>query len=502
MDHDRTAGTAGVVPVTQARDLDPSLVGAKAASLARMIDLGLRVPPAFVVTTDVCRRVLADGQVPRATIDAVRAAVADLAEATGRRFGGDDPLLVSVRSGAAISMPGMMDTVLDVGFAPHTRTALADRAGDAFARSCHARFLTGWASIVLGATPQRGDDPDELAAALAGAVPDDPHDQLLDAIVAVFRSWENERARAYRERHGLDDAGGTAVVVQAMVFGNRGAGGGAGVASSRDPSTGAPALCGDLLVDAQGEDVVAGSHRPRPIDDLGRLWPRVDGELRAAVAAIEAATGDMVDVEFTIEDGTLHLLQSRVGARAAPAAVRIAVDLVEEGVISVAEALARVDQDQLRHASQPTVDPDGADVLATGLGACPGVATGEVCLSPEHVSSHDGAVVLVRRETSPDDIRGMVASAGVLTARGGLVSHAALVARELDLPAVVGVEALEVDEAAGTVRAGGQVLRDGDIVTIDGTTGRVHAGEPPILAPAPSGHLARFRSWRAEHEPD
>lgn len=484
MDHDRSAEDAGVVRVARAGDLDPSLVGAKAASLARMLALGLRVPPAFVVTTDVGRRVLRTGHLPEATVEAIRAAVADLEVATGRRFGGDDPLLVSVRSGAATSMPGMMDTLLDVGFAPGTLDALAERAGEAFARSCHARFLAGWSSTV------------------PGPVPGDPHDQLIAAIEAVFGSWGNERAHAYRDRHGIDHELGTAVVVQAMVFGNRGAGSGSGVVSSRNPSTGAPEPCGDLLVDAQGEDVVAGAHHPRPVADLAARWPDVDAELRDAVARIEADTRDMVDVEFTIEDGTLHLLQSRVGARAAAAAVRVAVDLVDEGVITVDEAVERVGDAQLHHASRPTVAPHAPDLLAVGLGACPGVATGAVCLSPSHVTSHDGPVVLVRRETSPGDIQGMVASAGVLTASGGLVSHAALVARELDLPAVVGVEALVVDEAAGSVRVGDRTLRDGDVVTIDGTTGRVHAGRPPIVPPAPSEHLARFRAWREANAPD
>jgi pyruvate,orthophosphate dikinase len=502
VDPDRTAGTPGVVSLAEAADLDISLVGGKAAGLARMLALGLRVPPAFVLTSDVGRQVLRDGHLPAATLDALRAGIADLESATGRRFGGDDPLLVSVRSGAATSMPGMMDTVLDVGFAPGTRAALAERDGESFARSCHARFLAGYGAVVLGADPPRTDDPDALAAALGASVPSDPHRQLVDVVEAVFRSWENERARAYRERHGVPHDLGTAVVVQAMVFGNRGAGSGAGVVSSRDPSTGAPGLCGDLLVDAQGEDVVAGTHDPRPITELCTRWPAVDAELRVAVAALEAATRDMVDVEFTIDDGTLHLLQCRVGPRAAAAAVRVAVDLVDEGAISVSEALARVSDDQLHHASRPVAAGDGATVLVAGLGASPGVATGAVCLSAAHVPSHDGPVVLVRRETSPDDVQGMVDSAGVLTAHGGLVSHAALVARELDLPAVVGAEDLEVDEAGETVRAGGQVVRHGDIVTIDGTTGRVHLGTVPVVAPAPSEHLARFRAWRAEIEPD
>jgi pyruvate,orthophosphate dikinase len=484
-----------VVPIATARGMDPSVIGGKAAGLVQLVDLGLRVPPGFVVTTEVCREVLRGGRLPAATVDAVAAAVGELEAVTGRRLGGDDPLLVSVRSGAATSMPGMMDTVLDVGFAPHTRSSLAARTDERFARSCHARFLAGYGAVVLGVTLPDTDDVDALAAALGDAVPDDPHRQVLDAVEAVFRSWDNDRARAYRERRGIDHDSGTAVVVQAMVFGNRTRRSGTGVVSSRDPSTGRPGLCGDLLVAGQGTDVVAGTHDPRSIEELAALWPDIDRELRSAAAAIETAVRDMVDVEFTVDDGTLHLLQSRIGPRAAPAAVRIAVDLVEEGLITVSEALDRVSPSQVCHASQPTAVDDGSTVVARGLGASPGVATGELCLSADHVAHHGGPVVLVRRETSPDDIQGMVASVGVLTAHGGLVSHAALVARELDLPAVVGVDGLDVDEVAGTATLGGRVLREGDVVTLDGATGCVHLGEVPLLAPAPTEHLTRFRSW-------
>ena len=237
MDGDRTPGSAGVVPIAEAHTIDSSVIGAKAASLVKMVELGLSVPPAFVVTTDVCRKVRRDGRLPDATVGSIAAAIGDLEGATGRRLGGEDPLLVAVRSGAARSMPGMMDTVLDVGFAPHTRRFLAARTDERFARSCHARFLAGYGAVVLGAPLPGTDDPDALAAALGDRVPDDPNRQLLDAIEAVFRSWDNERARAYRERHGIDHDLGTAVVVQAMVFGNRAADSGTGVVSSRDPST-------------------------------------------------------------------------------------------------------------------------------------------------------------------------------------------------------------------------------------------------------------------------
>ena len=411
-------GDGDVVPLTEAGGLDRSVIGAKAASLVQLVALGLPTPPAFVVTTGVWRAHRRDGHLPDGVLAAIDAAVAGLERSTGRRFGGVvDPLLLSVRSGSSVSMPGMLDTVLDVGFGPGTRAALAAVVDDAFARRCHQRFLAGWAAVVPG-----------------GEVPADPRDQLVGAVIGVLRSWDNERARAYRQRHGIDDGLGTAVVVQAMVFGDRSPASGTGVAFSRDPDTGRPGLCGDFLPGAQGTDVVAGTHDPQPVRALADVAPDALAELEAAVATLEEATGDMVDVEFTVEDATLHLLQHRPGPRAAAAAVRIAVDLVDDGVIPVDEALRRVSAEQLARAASPTVAPGAPGLLGTGVGACPGVAAGAVCLSPDHVAVHDGPVVLVRHETSPDDIHGMTASAGLLTAHGGLVSHAALVARELDLP--------------------------------------------------------------------
>lgn len=497
------SGPPVVVALRDAVGLDRSSIGGKAASLVVLSTLGLRVPPGFVLTTDVWRDHRASGHLTEATVRAIDDAVADVEATTGRRFGGaTDPLLLSVRSGAPVSMPGMMDTLLDVGFGPDTRTALAATADGAFARRCHARFLAGYASVVLGADVPDSDDPDVLAAALGPAVPDDPRVQLLAAIEAVLRSWDNERARAYREHHGIDEELGTAVVVQAMVFGDREGASGSGVAFSRDPDTGAPGLCGDFLPGAQGPDVADGAHRPLPIGALAGIAPRGFAELEEAVARIEELERDLVDVEFTVEDGHLCFLQHRPGARAAAAAVRVAVDLVSEGRLSVVEAIARVTPEQLALASRPTVAPDAGAPLATGVGACPGVAVGEVCLSADHVAAHGSPVVLVRAETSPDDVAGMTASAGVLTARGGLVSHAALLARELDVPAVVGVADLTIDEDAGTIRLGGRLVAEGDLITVDGATGRVHAGVAEVIQPAPNDHLARFRSWRAEHEPD
>ncbi len=492
-----TAGT-GVVSLAEVAGLDLATVGGKAASLAQLVQLGLRVPPAFVLTTDVWRAIEVGGAIPEGTVGAIDAAVADLEAATGRGFGvGDHPLLLAVRSGAAVAMPGMMDTVLDVGFGPGTRAALAAHHGERFARSCHARFLHGYGTVVLGASLPDTDDPDELATLLVHRVPAEPRRQLLDAVAAVFRSWDNERARAYRGDRGIDHDLGTAVVVQAMVFGNRGTASGSGVASSRDPGTGAPGMCGDFLPASQGTDVVDGAHRSRPLAELASVSPGAHADLAGALQAIETAARDLVEVEFAVEDGELQVLQFRPGARAAAAAVRIAVDLVDEGVIDVAEALERVSSAQLELAARPAVAPDAGDLIGSGLGACPGVATGAICLSPDHVADHDGPVILVRHETSPRDVHGLTASAGALTARGGLVSHAALVARELDLPTVVGIEDLRIDEAAGRVELGGRLLREGDTITVDGGTGRIHAGAVAQVAPAPGPHLTRFRGWRA-----
>lgn len=491
-------GDSGVVPLTEAAGRDRSVIGAKAASLVQLAQLGLCTPPAFVVTTDVWRAHRRDGRLPDAVVAAIDEAVAELEARTGRHFGGDvDPLLLSVRSGSAASMPGMLDTILDVGFGPGTRAGLAAAVDDAFARRCHRRFLAGWAAVVLGRRVAADSDLDDLAASIGGGLPPAPRDQLIEAVMAVLRSWENERAHAYRDRHGIDHELGTAVVVQAMVFGDRGPASGTGVAFSRDPDTGLPGLCGDFLPGAQGSDVVAGTHDPLPVAALAEVSPDAFVELEAAMAALEGATRDMVDVEFTVEVGTLHLLQHRPGPRAAAAAVRIAVDLVDAGVLTVDEALQRVTAEQLAHAARSTVAADAPDLLGTGVGACPGVARGEVCLSPDHVSVHEAPVVLVRNETSPDDVHAMTASAGLLTAHGGLVSHAALVARELDLPAVVGLEGLLIDDTSGTVTLGGTVLRDGDVITVDGASGRVHAGFAPVVPSAPAPHLDRLRAWIA-----
>ena len=480
------------------------MIGGKARSLLDLLELGLRVPPAFVITTHACRDFLATGELDTDLVVEIDAAMQRLESRAGRRFGDPtDPLLVSVRSGAATSMPGMMDTILNLGMNPDVERGLAAITTDPFAAACHARFAGGFADVVHGVRTD-GLDAGAIAAELTSAgaeIPADPREQLMTAVRAVFRSWNNDRALAYRDRHGHDHDAGTAVVVQMMVFGNRGPNSGTGVVFSRNPNTGEPGLHGDFLLDAQGDDVVAGTHATLPISALGAALPVVGDELTAAVHRIEQRARDMVDVEFTVDDGILFFLQSRVGKRAAPAAVRIAVDLVDEGVIAVEEALQRVTDDQMQHASRPGVAIGGPEPLASGLGACPGVATGEICLSADEaldIADLDTRpVILVRRETSPDDVHGMMASSGVVTARGGSVSHAALVARELDIPTVVGVGELEIDLEAGTVTAAERVLHRGDIVTIDGATGHVYLGTPPTTAAAPDSHLERLRSWQS-----
>ena len=488
---------------------DREVIGGKARSLLGMLELGLRVPPAFVVTTHACRDFLATGDLDAGLAAEIDAAMQRLETRTGRRFGDPtDPLLVSVRSGAATSMPGMMDTILNLGMNSEVERGLAALTTPSFAAACHARFTSGFADVVHGVRAGDGLDAAAIAVELGSVgveVPADPREQLMAAVRAVFRSWNNDRAQAYRDRRGIDHDAGTAVVVQLMVFGNRGANSGTGVVFSRNPNTGEPGLHGDFLLDAQGDDVVAGTHATLPISALGETMPAIGDELTQAVGRIEQSTRDMVDVEFTVDDGILYFLQSRVGKRAAPAAVRIAVDLVDEGMITVDEALQRVSDAQMQHAARPGVAIGGPDPLASGLGACPGVATGEICLSADEaldIADPDTRpVILVRRETSPDDVHGMMASSGVVTALGGSVSHAALVARELDIPTVVGVGELEIDLEAGTVVAGGRVLHRGDVVTIDGASGHLYPGTPATTAAAPDSHLERLRAWQTADAP-
>ena len=441
-----------------------ALVGGKAANLGVMArDLVLPVPPGFAITTGTCRGFLAGGW-PAGLDDEIRSAMAEVEAKVGRRFGDPaDPLLVSVRSGAPVSMPGMMDTILDLGLNDETTRGLGDVARDEeFAEECRRRFVESFRSIV-------GVDD----------VPEDPWRQLRLAIEAVFRSWQSDRARAYRAKEDIPDDLGTAVTVQAMVFGNRGSDSGTGVLFTRNPATGEPELYGDVLFDAQGEDVVAGTHQTEPIAVLDTRIPSVGRELRAAAERLEHHYADLCDIEFTIEDGKLWLLQVRVGKRSPQAALRIAVDMAEDPDFPLTheQAVRRVLPllaDPPRVTTERSID---ASPLTTGLAASPGVATGPIVTDPDAAiaSAEAGTpAILVRAETSPDDVHGMAKAAGILTSRGGLASHAAVVARGWGIPAVVGAEAVNVDGRGVTI--GERTLHGGEVITIDGGTGDVFEG--------------------------
>lgn len=494
-------------PVTAVR-LDGSTlpareeVGNKAHSLARMRGLGLPVPPAFVLPVAVGRRFTAEGALPDDVWQGVLAALADLEAETGRRLGDpESPLLLSVRSGAAESMPGMMDTVLNLGVDDVVEEGLARLSGDpAFARDVHRRFLRGYAALVLGVEPAvaADADPPGIRAAIAAAghtVPHDPRDALQAAVRTIFGSWNSRRAIAYREHHGIAHDGGTAVTVQAMVFGNLDDASGTGVLFSRDPQSGAAEPMGEFLPRGQGEDVVSGEVDPLDLASLRERMPAVASELVAAAERLEREAGDVQDIEFTVEEGRLFLLQTRTAKRAPRAALRIAVDLVDEGVLTPAQALARVTAEHVGAVLRPVVDPEvraSATVLARGLPACPGVAVGRVVTDPDVAvleGDDEDPVVLARRSTSPEDLQGMIASAALCTEVGGRTSHAAVVGRELGLPCVVGC-------GEGVLLA-----LDGQDVTVDGTSGEVLAGRLPVVAPRADEDpdLARLVAWAREH---
>jgi pyruvate, orthophosphate dikinase len=452
-------------PHTASREEVGALVGGKAANLAIMArELGLPVPPGFVVTTSVCRTFLADGW-PPGLEEELRERMRELEEAVGRRFGeASDPLLVSVRSGAAVSMPGMMDTILDLGLNDETCVGLGRASGDdGFAIACRERFEGMFRSIVG-----------------ASDVPADPWQQLRLAIEAVFRSWNSARARAYREKEGIADDLGTAVTVQAMVFGNRGPTSGTGVAFTRNPATGEPVLFGDVLFNAQGEDVVAGTHATEPIAALDERLPAVARDLRKHARVLEHWFRDLCDIEFTIENGRLWMLQVRVGKRSPQAALRIARDMAEDPAFPLTkeEAVRRVLPILADPPRVSTLARKGLRPLVVGLAASPGTASGPIATSTEMAIALADAgrpPILVRSETSPEDVPGMARAAGVLTARGGLASHAAVVARGWGIPAVVGASGLVVRD--GSVRLDGRTFDARDRLTIDGATGEVFEGE-------------------------
>ncbi|WP_395109355.1 pyruvate, phosphate dikinase [Actinomadura sp. SCN-SB] len=469
---------AWIKPLSAETADDRTVLGGKAHGLVVLRRLGLPVPPGFVITTGACRAFLRDRRLPDGLTAELAAAVRDLEAVTGRRLGGRErPLVVSVRSGASVSMPGMMSTILNLGLTTAATAGLAAETGDErFAAASRRRLLS----------------------ALTGPVPDDAARQLEHAVAAVFSSWDTPRARIYRELHGIPHDLGTAVIVQAMVFGNRDGRSGTGVAFSRDPNTGERVPYGEVLFGAQGDDVVSGRSMTRPLTDLADREPAVWADLLGAMAGIERHYRDACQVEFTFESGGLWLLQVRPGGLVGRAAIRVAVDLADERVIERHEALLRVSPRHVHHARTPRIETAGArlDILTRGVGAVPGVATGRVATTAERAvrMAAGGPVILVRPETSPADLYGLTASAGVVTARGGPASHAAVVARAMGRPAVVGAADLTID-AAGSLRVAGRTVPDGALITIDGTGGEVVAGSAPVSTAPADDHLRRLLAW-------
>ncbi len=484
-----------VVPDETAAEPSRDVVGGKAWSLWRMASLGLRVPPAFVVTTQACAAYFAGGGLPDGLAEELVTGIRLLEKQLGRVFGGTErPLLLSVRSGAAVSMPGMMDTILDLGCDDDVEAALAAESGDPnFAAEVHRRFTGCYGQLVLGCVEELDELPDVAAVRAAIAddvgetVPADPWEQLRAAVAAVFESSRSRRALAYRKHHGIPDDVGTAVTVQAMVFGNLDDDSGTGVLFTRNPVDGAREPYGEYLPGGQGEDVVSGRVTPKPLAHLAERWPAVHAELLEAAERLDRQGRDAQDIEFTVQRGELFLLQSRPAKRTARAAVRIAVELVDEGVIEPTEALSRITAEQIRALLRPEISAgaaEQAEVLATGVPASPGVAAGPVVDTPEAAQANPGAV-LTRKSTSPDDVHGIIASAAVVTEQGGATSHAAVVSRALDTPCVVGC-------GAGTVAS-----LVGRTVTVDASTGRVYAGELPTSAVDESrdDDLRRLTAW-------
>ena len=521
-----------VYPFAEADAAGTALLGGKGAGLAAMTAAGLPVPPGFTITTEACVAYQRhDHHFPEGMWTQARQALAGVEAATGRAFGDpDNPLLLSVRSGAAVSMPGMMDTVLNLGLNDDTARGIARQTGDErFAYDAYRRFVAMFGEIVMGVEAGRfervlerakaqtagGRDTDLSPDALREVVaqskrlvfaeqhgtpfPDDPREQLRMTIAAVFDSWDNDRARAYRRVHRIPDGIGTGVTVQAMVFGNMGWESGTGVAFTRDPSTGEKVLYGEYLLNAQGEDVVAGTRTPKPLAEMEADLPQAFRQFRDIAGRLEAHYGDVQDVEFTIEQGTLWLLQTRTAKRSGAAAVRTAVDMVAEGVIDARTAVGRVSPEALEGLLHPTVDPAAeVTVLAEGLPASPGAARGRVVFTSEDAEAQAAAgqaVILVRHETSPDDFHGMVASRAIVTARGGMTSHAAVVARGMGLPCVAGAGDLDIDAAGGRLTSGGHTVLAGDWLTVDGATGRVLLGQVETRDPELGDDFHTLMGW-------
>ncbi len=509
------------------------LLGGKGAGLATMSNLGLPVPPGFVITTEACQAYMEKTELPDGLMENVEARLEHLQETTGKLFGDSrDPLLVSVRSGAAVSMPGMMDTILNLGLNDTTVEGLADRTGDErFARDSYRRFIQMFGDVVLNVEHERFEealdalklergleedtelsagDLKELIETYEGIVeeeagkpfPEDPKEQLEMAIRAVFDSWNSDRAIAYRKAYGIAADSGTAVTVQMMVFGNMGEGSATGVAFTRDPSTGEQGLFGEFLLNAQGEDVVAGIRTPRPISEMGKIMPSAYSELLETMRRLENEYRDMQDMEFTVERDRLYMLQTRSGKRTGAAALKIARDLAEEGIITREEAVLRVDPAQLNQVLHPYIDPTvELEVLAKGLPASPGAATGSIVFTADEAAERaeaGEAVILVRKETNPDDVHGMIRAKGILSMLGGMTSHAAVVARGMGKPAVTACKELKIDPGLNSLELNGRVFQSGDVITIEGSTGRVVAGVAPLVEPELSDDFQTILAWADE----
>jgi pyruvate,orthophosphate dikinase len=520
-----------------------NLLGGKGANLAEMSSLGLPVPPGFTITTEACVHYYSNGQSwPDGLRDQVAAGLAKVEAVVGKTFGdAKNPLLVSVRSGARASMPGMMDTVLNLGLNDQTVEGLAALSGDRrFAFDSYRRFITMYSSVVLGLSHDDFEEvlddhkdrlgvtiDTDLTAAdwekvvtdykavvedrLGQPFPQDPEDQLWGAVSAVFASWMNDRAKFYRRMHDIPESWGTAVNVQSMVFGNMGDTSATGVAFTRNPSTGEARLYGEFLINAQGEDVVAGIRTPQSLTRAGReemgetapsmeeAMPAVFAEFVDVVGRLESHYRDMQDIEFTVEQGRLWMLQTRNGKRTAKSALKIAVDLAAEGVISEEEAVSRVEPSALDQLLHPTLDPNASrTVVAAGLPASPGAATGKIVFDAdeaERLNQLGDAVILVREETSPEDIHGMHAARGIVTARGGMTSHAAVVARGMGRPCVCGINELSIDDKAGTFTARGRTFKAGEIITIDGSKGEVLDGAVAMIEPELTGDFQTLMAW-------
>ena len=523
-----------------------NLLGGKGANLAEMSALGLPVPAGFTITTEACTHFYANGRNYPAELAAqVKVALAKVEQLTGKLFGdAANPLLVSVRSGARASMPGMMDTVLNLGLNDTTVEGLAALAGDRrFAFDSYRRFIQMYSNVVLNLDHHvfeeiLDDHKDVLGLTVDTALsaehweavvrdykalverelgrpfPQDPQDQIWGAVGAVFDSWMNDRAKFYRRMHDIPESWGTAVNVQSMVFGNMGDTSATGVAFTRNPSTGENRLYGEFLINAQGEDVVAGIRTPQSITKAGReemgetaasmeeAMPKVFAQFHDVVGRLERHYRDMQDIEFTVERGRLYMLQTRNGKRTAKAALKIAVDLAADGLITKQEAVMRIEPSSLDQLLHPTIDPDAhRNVIASGLPASPGAATGKVVFNSdeaERLGQAGEAVILVREETSPEDIHGMHAAKGIVTARGGMTSHAAVVARGMGRPCVSGAGELHIDEKAGSFRCRGKTVMAGDIITIDGSKGEVLLGAVAMIEPELSGDFANLMEWADE----